>query len=121
MRILALLSLALNGVLFRGGDGVASMITRVDVRCRKRGVTFGIRRRLQAPASTLFAWGFSLILAGCYSVVTINLGSANHEAASSGKPLAPEVLCASLAHRGIKTKGLTVDGSDPCGSTAVAK
>ena len=58
----------------------------------------------------------SLALTGCYSVVTINLGSANHEAATTSRPLPPEVACAALAERGIKTDAITLEGSQPCGS-----
>jgi hypothetical protein len=94
------------------------MISTVDARVQRWHATFGIRRRLQAPASTLAL--LSLALTGCYSVVTINVGSANHEAATASKPIPPEVECAALAERGIKTDAITVEGSQPCGSAPKA-
>jgi hypothetical protein len=43
-----------------------------------------------------------LTLTGCYSVVSINLGSVQHQAASSGPLMPPEVQCAALAGEAIK-------------------
>jgi uncharacterized protein YceK len=54
-------------------------------------------------------------LAGCYSVLTLNVGSANHEAASAGAPkLAPKVDCAALASPKITAPGVAIDPVATC-------
>jgi mRNA-degrading endonuclease toxin of MazEF toxin-antitoxin module len=48
-------------------------------------------------------------LAGCYSIVSVNLGSVNHEASTTGPKMAPEVQCAALVGEAIKVGNLEAE------------
>jgi hypothetical protein len=57
---------------------------------------------------------FLLPLTGCYSIISINLGSVNHEAATTGPPIPPEVQCAALAAENVETPELKVVAEQTC-------
>lgn len=52
-----------------------------------------------------------LSLFGCHSIITVNLGSSNHEA------LPPEVLCAALSSPAKKLDKLQIEALETCLST----
>jgi hypothetical protein len=66
------------------------------------------------PAAALLA--LVVVVTGCYSAVTINLG-VNREAASIGKPLAPEVDCEALAQSAKKLDKLQISALNTCNPT----
>lgn len=51
---------------------------------------------------------------GCYSVVTVNLGSVSHEAGAIGEQLPAKVMCAALASPGKKLDQLQIDALETC-------
>jgi hypothetical protein len=55
-----------------------------------------------------------LALTGCYSVLTFNVGSSSHEAASAGPPPAPEVQCAALAQSKVSSPIVDIDPMKTC-------
>ena len=55
-----------------------------------------------------------LPLTGCYNLITVNIGSASHEAASVGPPLAPEVQCAAFANPKVQIDQLDIEAMKTC-------
>jgi hypothetical protein len=53
-------------------------------------------------------------LTGCYSIVSINLGSVEHQAATTGPPISAEVQCAALAADSIHTPDVNIDAVKIC-------
>ena len=58
-----------------------------------------------------------LVATGCYSVVTINIGSVNKQAGSVGKQLPPDIYCAALAEPGQKLDQLQIQALQTCTQT----
>jgi hypothetical protein len=53
-------------------------------------------------------------LTGCYSIVTVNLGSVNHAASTTGPPMSADVQCAALAQRAIQAGAISLDAESVC-------
>lgn len=62
-----------------------------------------------------------LCLTGCYSVVTINLGSVSHEAGAIGQQLPAKVMCAALASPRKKLDQLQIEALHACLDSDQAK
>jgi hypothetical protein len=59
-------------------------------------------------------------LTGCYNLITVNIGSANHEAGSVGPPLAPEVQCAAFANPKVQIDQIDIEALKTCTDAVVA-
>lgn len=57
-------------------------------------------------------------LTGCYSIVTVNLGGVNHQAATTGPPLSDQVMCAALMSPGAQVGEINVEALHACEQTA---